>query len=373
MTFREQRHRQKNRGGSGGKSHADFGVVVDAKAPFQGRADIVETGEVGCPFHSGRQGRPIGPGLLQPSPVISRVTHGQVSGLAVVNAHFEGVSASRVQQPVAHHGPHGAGRDHRLRDEAVDGAENTRLIEGRAGHDGQNRIEREMPNEYREPAQHLAFCFGKQPVAPVQRGMQRLLTRRRGARPHPQQRQPLVEKGGGLMQAVGFDPSCGQLNRQRHAIQLSADAYHDRGFRIAEVEVRAARHRAFDKQLWRGERLCHGCREPRIVRWTGKRIQSVDVLPLDLESLATCRRDVDLRCGHDDSRRSAATASIRCSQVSRIKKIRLSRRYAMRLGATSADRTDSPSMEATAVATRTGSFSMLRSTKSTAPEKASIK
>jgi transposase len=69
----------------------------------------------------------------------------------------------------------------------------------------------------------------------------------------------------------------------------------------------------------------------------------------------------------------AATASMRCSQISRISRIRLSRRYAMRLGVASSDWTDRPSMDAMAVAVRVGSFSAPRSTNNTAPAKASIK
>ena len=88
---------------------------------------LLRRGKVRRPFRPGRQGRPFGPGLLQPSPVISRVAHGQVGELGVVDADFEGVSARRVQQPVAHHRPDGTGRDHRLGDEAVDGAKNERL------------------------------------------------------------------------------------------------------------------------------------------------------------------------------------------------------------------------------------------------------
>ena len=61
-----------------------------------------------------------------------------------------------------------------------------------------------MSDEYREPAKHHAFQFGQEPVAPVQRGLQCLLAWRRGARPLPQQCQTLVEKRGGLLQAVGI-------------------------------------------------------------------------------------------------------------------------------------------------------------------------
>jgi len=43
--------------------------------------------------------------------------------------------------------------------------------------------------------------------------------------------------------------------------------------------------------------------EPGIIRWTGKRIQFVDVLTLHPKSLATCRQDMDLRCSYEDERR----------------------------------------------------------------------
>ena len=172
MTFRKQGHRQKDRNGSGCKSDANLGIAVGAKAPFQGRANIVETGKVRCPFGPARQGRPFGPALLQPLPIVSRVANGQVGELGVLKLDVEGVGARRVQEPVAHHGPDGAGRDHRLGHQAVDGAENGRLVERRAGHDGQRRIEREMSDEHGEPAKHQAFRFGKQPIAPIQRGMQ---------------------------------------------------------------------------------------------------------------------------------------------------------------------------------------------------------
>ena len=68
-----------------------------------------------------------------------------------------------------------------------------------------------------------------------------------GARPDPQQRQPLVEKGGGLMQTVGLDPPGGQFDGQRHSIELAADGGDDQCFGIAEFQPRAARNRALDE------------------------------------------------------------------------------------------------------------------------------
>jgi truncated hemoglobin YjbI len=82
----------------------------------------------------------------------------------------------------------------------------------------------------------------------------RQAAKRCGARSQPQQRQALVEKRGGLHQAVALNPSGCQLNRMVHTVKLSADAHHDRGFRVAEVQASTTRHRPVYKKLGRGER-----------------------------------------------------------------------------------------------------------------------
>jgi hypothetical protein len=53
MTFREQGHRQEDRHRRCGESNADFSIAIGVKAPFQGRADIVERSEVGRAFCPG--------------------------------------------------------------------------------------------------------------------------------------------------------------------------------------------------------------------------------------------------------------------------------------------------------------------------------
>ena len=212
------------------------------------------------------------------------------------------------------------------------------LIDGRAGDDRQRRIERKMADEYGEPAKHHAFQFGQQPITPIQRRLQGPLTRWRGARPQPQQRQALVEKRSGLLQAIGLDASGGQLDRERHTVELPADARHDRGFRVAEVQARATRHRALDEQLGRGERPGDRRREPRVVGRTSR------AAPICGRSRPPPEELRGSSPGYGPAARprrsvppSRGAASMRCSQVSRIKRMRLSRRYAIRLGVASSD------------------------------------
>src|SRR5580692_8526998 len=104
------------------------------------------------------------------------------------------------------------------------------------------------------------------------------------------------------MQTVGFHTSCCQFDRKCHAIELSADADHDCGLRVTEVQPSATCHRTLDKQPWCRERLGNRRREPKLVRRTGERPQPVDMLALDLESLTARREDVNLRHGRKDGR-----------------------------------------------------------------------
>ena len=127
----------------------------------------------------------------------------------------------------------------------------SRLIERRAGHDGQRRIEREMSDEHGEPAKHHAFQFRKAAHSsnPAWPAGSFDAAARCAARRH-KQRQTLVEKSRGLLQTVGFHPSGGQFDRECHSVELSADADHDCGFRVTEVQASATCRRALDEQLW---------------------------------------------------------------------------------------------------------------------------
>src|ERR1700722_15176785 len=86
ITFGEQRHRQEEWRRGGGKSNSDVSIAVGAKAPFQSRADIAQTGKEGRPFRRVREGRPFCPGVLQPSTIVGCMALGQVGGLGFVVA-----------------------------------------------------------------------------------------------------------------------------------------------------------------------------------------------------------------------------------------------------------------------------------------------
>src|SRR5204863_8524041 len=138
------------------KFNAGLGITVLSEAPLQCSANIIESDEVRRSFRAGRQSRPLGLSLLQPSPVVTCMAHRQVGGLVGVNGYVEGVGAGGIEEPVAHHRPKGLGGQHRLGDEAVDRAKDSRSIQGRARYDFQRGIERKMSYEDRELAKHYA-------------------------------------------------------------------------------------------------------------------------------------------------------------------------------------------------------------------------
>lgn len=218
----------------------------------------------------------------------------------LVRLDLEQIGARRVEQTVAHHGADRSRRDHRLGDQAVDGIEQARAVDALVRHDFERGVDGEVTGEDGKPAQHEALGVGQEPVAPVQRRLQRLLPRRRGALALPEQIEAFVEQCGRLLQSVGLDPAGGELDRQRHAVELAADPGDDRGIGIVERDLRAAGHGTFEEELKRGIGLRGSRGQPGIVRRNGERRQSVDLLALDAQGLAARGEDMDMRCGVKD-------------------------------------------------------------------------
>src|SRR5713101_2986077 len=105
----------------------------------------------------------------------------------------------------------------------------------------------------------------------------------------------LVEKRGGLLQAIGFNAPGRQFNRERYTVKFPADGCYNGRFHIADIQTGAARYRALHEQLDCRKLLNSGRSEPWGVRWTRKRIQSVDVFTLGSKRLATRCQNVHLR------------------------------------------------------------------------------
>ncbi len=55
----------------------------------------------------------------------------------------------------------------------------------------------------------------------------------------PEQGEPLVEQGSGLLQAVELDTPGREFDREGHAVELAADVAHEGGVGVAPASRRA--------------------------------------------------------------------------------------------------------------------------------------
>ena len=90
-------------------------------------------------------------------------------------------------------------------------------------------------SEYREPPKHGALGLGKQFVAPVDQGAQRLLARQCGAVAMREQAEAVAQALGDRLHRQRTYARSSQLDRQRNAVQAAADVDYRR--RVAESHL----------------------------------------------------------------------------------------------------------------------------------------
>ena len=99
-------------------------------------------------------------------------------------------------------------------------------------------VEREPTREDRDAPEDDLLVGSEQGVAPVQRGPHRLLAIRAAAPAVGEEVQLLPEARGHLFQGERAQPVCGQLDRERQASQLRADAGHSRRIAVGDPKTR---------------------------------------------------------------------------------------------------------------------------------------
>ena len=95
--------------------------------------------------------------------------------------------------------------------------------------------------EHRQPLEDALLVVEEQLVAPVDDGAQRLLARKRGARPAGEQAEPIVEPSGDLRDRERSGAGGGQLDGERQPVEPGADVGDDT--RAGRRRARAARPR----------------------------------------------------------------------------------------------------------------------------------
>src|SRR5229473_6108898 len=98
----------------------------------------------------------------------------------------------------------------------------------------------------------------------------------------PQQPAWAIEKRRNPFDSIGADAPGGEFERKGNSVEFTADFANDRRVGIIQLETRAVRTSALNKQLHgrKGERLCG--RQRFIIRGEGQRMDSIDLLTFDL-------------------------------------------------------------------------------------------
>jgi hypothetical protein len=170
---------------------------------------------------------------------------------------LERVRAGRVQQAITRHRVV-LGIDHghqRPVDQAAQHVEHRPFVEVGVGRHLLDQLQRGAARDHAEAAEDRLLAGIEKAMAPLQRGTQGLLAlRRRGVAARGQQPQPLLHPCGEPLHAEHGRTHGGQLDRQRQAVERTADLDHGRHVGIAQLEPRVDRQRAFGEQRDGAER-----------------------------------------------------------------------------------------------------------------------
>ena len=113
--------------------------------------------------------------------IIDRMSSGDIIRLATFGEIARGVGARGVEQSVVCRSANEGCRYQRFRDQARHRVGDRRVVRLRLGGDGGGSVEREHPDEDRQPAQDQLIEIRQQVVAPVEHRVQGLVSGQRSA------------------------------------------------------------------------------------------------------------------------------------------------------------------------------------------------
>ena len=170
-----------------------------------------------------------------------------------------------------------------------------RFVDGACARDRLCSFKREGADKDGQSPQHRSLTVGKKIVAPVERGVQRLVSLRRGASSGPFEAEAAVQKGVDAVDAIGPDAARREFDRERDAVEATADAGHNRRVCVTQFESGTCGRDSFGKELDGREGLGRDGIEAEVGRRVFERGQHIGALAADPQVFATGREDVDLR------------------------------------------------------------------------------
>ena len=110
------------------------------------------------------------------------------------------------------------------------------------------RVEREAANEGREAPQQDPLVLSEEGVAPVHRGLKRLLARQYGAAAAREEMEAVHQAFGDLLRTHHPRPCRREFDSKRNAIESLADLGHGGGIVVSHLKVRPDRYRPLDEE-----------------------------------------------------------------------------------------------------------------------------
>jgi hypothetical protein len=144
--------------------------------------------------------------------------------------------ACRLEQPIAD-GMLPLDHHQRLVDQRGEMVEHAPWLEPGVAGDRLRELDRESAGTDAKPSQHGLLVVLEQVVAPLEGGAQGLVSRQRRARTAGEQPEARVEVVPNGTEAEGRGARCRQLDRQRKAVEPTADVDDEREARIGGLEV----------------------------------------------------------------------------------------------------------------------------------------
>ena len=216
---------------------------------------------------------------------------------------FDREGAGRFEQPETRFGATDIRDDQRFRHQIGQAVDRLAACRCRVYHHRCGRLDRKAARKYTESPEEKLLILAQQAVAPIDDGPHRSVPLDPPATARTQERQAVLQAGDKALKSKHLDARCGELDRQRQAIEPTAKFEHQLSILVGQREIFDDRGHPLDEQLHgrKGRRL--GGRQPGRGRWASEGPQAVFVFTRDPERLPARSQNIDILRSADKRRR----------------------------------------------------------------------
>jgi hypothetical protein len=250
VAFAQQRKLIPQRQCRNGQRDCGRRLFLNAEAQVQCGAHVVNQMAMSCEPRVRRRGVPRKVGRLHRSKTLSCMPARICRTLSALVQLLQCVGACRLEQAVSGDGRFEIDDQERFSNEIYDAFQC--VIGAMFNEDPGCFCDRKEPCEYGEPAQDEALALRQELIAPVQCGVECLVTGQRGASAAHGQAETVVENARQTGDAKHVHTSRGHFDRQRDPVESATDISDCRRVRVGQREFAQAHRGAFDEELHGG-------------------------------------------------------------------------------------------------------------------------